>query len=224
MAQLFKPFVQLDNHYSGTGLGLSLVLRMAELHGGSVTVESDGMPGKGSRFIVTLPWQATLLPPEAPKYEPGGETPLELDPALTLAGTPTATDPMAQGAAVAARPLILIADDNATVVMTLTDFLSFHAYRSVAVANGSEAVAYAQQHYLDLILMDIQMPGVDGLEAIRRLRADPAFASIPIIALTALVMPGDRERCLEAGASEYLTKPVILPKLIQMAEALLRPH
>jgi CheY-like chemotaxis protein len=86
--------------------------------------------------------------------------------------------------------------------------------------NGVEAITQAQQFKPDLILMDIQMPQMDGLEAIRRLRAMPEFAHTPIIALTALAMSGDRERCLEAGATDYLTKPVSLKALMQVIEML----
>jgi len=88
--------------------------------------------------------------------------------------------------------------------------------RSVTAQRGSEAVALAEQLHPDLILMDVQMPGMDGLAAIRRIRASTiaVVAQTPIVALTALVMPGDRERCLEAGANAYLSKPVALDKLL----------
>jgi CheY-like chemotaxis protein len=81
--------------------------------------------------------------------------------------------------------------------------------------DGVEAIEKAQETNPQIILMDIQMPALDGLEAIRRLRADPRFDSTPIIALTALAMPGDRERCLEAGASEYMSKPLSLKRLVK---------
>jgi CheY-like chemotaxis protein len=87
--------------------------------------------------------------------------------------------------------------------------------------NGIEAVDYARARRPALILMDIQMPGIDGLEATRRLRAEEATANIPIIALTALAMPGDRERCLEAGASVYMSKPISLRYLEQTIATLL---
>ena len=81
--------------------------------------------------------------------------------------------------------------------------------------DGAEAIAVAQQTAPDIVLMDIQMPRMDGLRAIRSLREDPAFRKTPIIALTALAMPGDRERCLEAGADDYVGKPVGLKELDQ---------
>ena len=87
--------------------------------------------------------------------------------------------------------------------------------------NGHEAIARAGEALPDLILMDIQMPGMDGLEATRLLRQEARFATTPIIALTALAMPGDRERCLAAGASEYLAKPVNLEELVGLIKKLL---
>jgi CheY-like chemotaxis protein len=92
----------------------------------------------------------------------------------------------------------------------------------VAVArDGEEAVERAKSFRPDLVLMDVQMPRLDGLAATRRLRADPAFARTPVVALTALAMPGDEERCREAGADAYLSKPVELKKLIETIAALL---
>ena len=90
-------------------------------------------------------------------------------------------------------------------------------------ADGLEAIEKAKQLRPDIVLMDISMPHMDGLEAIRRLREDPRFGSVPIVALTALAMPGDRERCLEAGATEYLSKPVDLKSLVRMLHGLMGP-
>jgi CheY-like chemotaxis protein len=92
----------------------------------------------------------------------------------------------------------------------------------VAVArDGEEAVERAKSFRPDLVLMDVQMPRLDGLAATRRLRDDPAFARTPVVALTALAMPSDEERCLEAGADAYLSKPVELKRLIETIAALL---
>jgi CheY-like chemotaxis protein len=116
---------------------------------------------------------------------------------------------------------ILIAEDNASNLQTLSVYLASRGYRIILAQNGKEAVEGAQKKHPDLILMDIQMPEMNGVEAIRHIRADEDVKSIPIIALTALAMPGDRERCLEAGANEYLSKPVSLQKLNEMLEKLL---
>nr|WP_292736057.1 response regulator [Nostoc sp. JL31] len=89
-------------------------------------------------------------------------------------------------------------------------------FQVMLARNGLEAVQMAKQHQPHLILMDIQMPQMDGLEATRQIRADTKTHSIPIIALTALVMPGDLERCLEAGANHYLAKPIKLKQLLEM--------
>jgi signal transduction histidine kinase/ActR/RegA family two-component response regulator len=201
--RLFKPFVQLGGgpdrpQQEGTGLGLALVYRMAELHGGSVALENE--LSSGSRFSVYLPWQE----PDgsgAPAAEP------DPDPAP---GDPAAPPP----APPQDSPLVLLAEDNEINARVMRDFLLAKGCQVLLAASGGEAIERARAHPPDVILMDIQMPGMDGLEATRRLRADPALVHTPIIALTALAMPGDRERCLEAGANDYQTKPVNLASLV----------
>jgi CheY-like chemotaxis protein len=117
--------------------------------------------------------------------------------------------------------LILLAEDNETTINVLSDYLQDHSYRVAVARNGHEAISQAEERRPDVILMDIQMPVMDGLEATRRLRALPTLVATPIVALTALTMPGDRERCLAAGANEYLSKPVGLRGLVELIERLL---
>ncbi|WP_176453315.1 GAF domain-containing protein [Pseudanabaena sp. SR411] len=190
LQRLFQPFVQvsssLNRQYEGTGLGLALVKQIVELHGGQVMAESD--IGKGSCFSVALPYEMSQY--SAPESPTASTTlpPLSIDPDHA--------------------PLILLAEDNEANIQTFTSYLTAINYRIVTARNGEEAVAMAKAESPDIILMDIQMPDMDGLEAIALIRADETIAAIPIIALTALAMEGDRERCLEAGANEYLAKPV----------------
>jgi signal transduction histidine kinase len=196
-ALLFRPFVQLEGGlarpYEGTGLGLALVHSMAQLHGGSVTVESAGL-GQGSRFTITLPWKAET-PAPAPTSAGAGAT-AKLVPFVALLGRP---------------PVILVADDNPTILMVLTSYLEKLECQVITAQNGAEVLAQAQAAWIDLILLDIHMPDLDGLTVVSRLRT--AGSAVPVIALTALAMPGDRERCLEAGANDYLSKPVSLDEL-----------
>ena len=117
--------------------------------------------------------------------------------------------------------LLLLAEDNDLTASTLADYLRALNYQVSLVKNGADALQQARQQQPALILMDIQMPILDGLEATRRLRNEPATAGIPVIAITALVMPGDRQRCLEAGANEYISKPIHLEALAQMILSLL---
>lgn len=201
MGQLFQSFVQIDSSLSrehpGTGLGLSLVRRLTEMHGGGVSVESQ--VGQGSRFTVSLPWQ------------PLSDT---LEGALQRKSSTEKTDQLPRG-----EPyLILLVEDNETNIVTFFDFLQARGYRVIVARNGNEAIERAQEERPDLVLMDIQLPGMNGLEATRRLRSNGNLAMIPIIALTALAMPGDRERCLAAGADDYLSKPVSLKELIKVIE------
>lgn len=207
MDRLFKPFTQLDSslarQYSGTGLGLSLVHRMADLHGGRVEVES--VPGQGSRFTLVLP---------AAVGDVHASTPVR-DSATPALPAVSAED--------GKKPLVLIADDNQYTLEMLADFLNIN-YKVATAANGLDLIRMAEQLQPDFILTDIQMPGLDGMEVIRRIRShpQPGMSSIPIIAITALAMSGDREKCLEAGANEYMSKPVMLRQLAETIEHILQ--
>jgi PAS domain S-box-containing protein len=209
--RLFLPFEQVDSSLSrqhgGTGLGLALVARLTEMHGGSVSVESAR--GTGSRFCVSLPWNEDAT-------EPLGELP---PPSSSLPNTILRDTPASWNTA--EPPLVLLAEDNEDTIAMLSEYLQARGFACIVARNGIEAVDYARARRPALILMDIQMPGIDGLEATRRLRAEEATANIPIIALTALAMPGDRERCLEAGASVYMSKPISLRYLEQTIATLL---
>jgi signal transduction histidine kinase/DNA-binding response OmpR family regulator len=353
MTRLFRPFTQLDGgltrEHEGTGLGLALVSRLVELHGGSVAVESEGVPGKGSRFTVSLPWRhlpapagqadmeaalanleqallrlsshdnqivKSLVVEDSPTaaeqidrylkelgvqvvaHSPGEHAlenalmtspdliildllmpdrsgwevlaQLKADPRIQTAPviiisvvdepvrglaagaveylvkpitreqfrqalarvvvsleqaesahshpTPSPVSPEPQG------PLILLAEDNETNIQAIGEYLQDVGYRLIVARNGGEALDLAWEWKPDLILMDIQMPVLDGFTVIQRLRAMSEFAATPIIALTALAMPGDRERCLAAGANEYLAKPVRLKNLMEIINQHLPPE
>jgi len=116
-------------------------------------------------------------------------------------------------------PLILIADDSEVSISVVSDYLLVSGYSVATARNGAEVIQRSREEAPDLILMDIQMPVMDGLETTRRIRADTDLAGIPIIALTALAMPGDRERCQEAGADDYITKPMSLAVLVKAIAA-----
>jgi two-component system, sensor histidine kinase len=207
-SRLFKPYVQLEGEaerkQEGTGLGLALVYRMAELHGGSVALESE--VARGSRFSFYLP-----CPADAPASgDPGASTPLPVVSApLPVVGVE--------------RPWVLLAEDNEVNAKVVGDFLQARGCHVVTAGSGTEALERARARKPDLILMDIQMPGMDGLEATRQIRSDERLSDTPIIALTALAMPGDRERCLQAGADDYLPKPLNLTALVGRIHGMARP-
>jgi PAS domain S-box-containing protein len=333
-SKLFQSFSQIDSSLSrgqeGTGLGLALVAKLVELHGGSVTLESA--PGQGSRFSVTVPRSVTTVTAlsSAPTVVPDrrdfrrallieddatssailtgyltemgissilhgrGEEALEtalrekpdvilLDillpresgwvvlarlqehpdtrdiPVVVISVVDEPRKSLALGAAAhftkpvtreqlgqffqravtmptgsaspfdhrasapKAGPLILLAEDNAANRETLGGYLEDKGYRLQYAHNGREAVQMARELRPALILMDIQMPVMDGLTAIKELRADKDFPAIPIVALTALAMAGDRERCLDAGATDYMSKPVGLKALLSLVSKFSAP-
>ena len=207
MELLFQPFVQLDGSlsrgHSGTGLGLTLVKKTTELHSGSVSVESE--VGKGSRFIVSLPWQEAAEGADA-------ESDMSVE-------SQTASVVKHNQVPKSEQPLILLAEDDEGIADLISDFLSFSEYHVIIAQNGHEAVRLVKEEKPDIVLMDIHMPDMDGLNAISHIRADADVSDTPIIALTALAMIGDRERCLEAGADDYIIKPVHFKDLIRAIEA-----
>lgn len=156
--------------------------------------------GKGSRFAASLPWCTEEK--EAIKQ---GSAHIPSPPVFPSSHPPTT---------------VLLAEDNELNLNLRANYLLTLRYRVISARNGVEAVTWAKEEQPDVILTDIQMPGMDGVEAIHHIRTNDRLADIPIIALTALVIPGDRrERCLEAGANEYLSKLFNLKQLFSTIEA-----
>jgi signal transduction histidine kinase/CheY-like chemotaxis protein len=192
--RIFAAFVQVDGSYArkyqGTGLGLTLVKRFVEMHRGEITVFSE--VGKGSVFTFRLP-----------RSLPGGGS----DAAVPVpgAGRPAPGEhPPAEGPG----HLILVVEDNPANLKLARDVLRSRGYRVLEATSGEEALDTVKFIRPDLILMDIQLPGMDGLTATRRLKGDPATRDIPTVALTAHAMKRDEERVREAGCVGYIAKPI----------------
>ena len=197
IAKLFQRFSQAESsttrQYGGTGLGLVISKKLAELMGGSMTVESEGI-GHGSTFRFTIRAPAATLDTKraAPK---------------------TVVDP-----AMAERhPLrILLAEDNVVNQKLAMRLLQQMGYRADLAGNGIEAIERIEREPYDVVLMDVQMPEMDGLEASRRITARWPVGQRPrIVAMTANAMQGDREECLAAGMDDYVTKPIRVDALVQ---------
>jgi CheY-like chemotaxis protein len=182
----------LDRQSGGSGLGLSLVARMTDRLAGSVWVEST--VGVGSVFGITIPSLGGAA-------RDSGE--------IRLEGTPPT---LSHGVRV------LLAEDTPLNVRTFREYLTAKGMHVDVVGDGEAAVAAAKMLRPDIVLMDIQMPRMDGIQATRLIRGDSDVGHVPIIALTALAMPGDRERCLAAGANAYLAKPIRLRELLRIIE------
>jgi CheY-like chemotaxis protein len=184
LAGLFQPFVQAgltNSQAEGTGLGLAISRELAELMGGSLTAESDGK--SGSVFRLELP-------------------------------APLATPPLRESAAAPPAPAprrVLIVDDNDLNRLLGQKLLEREGHSVEVACDGGEALAMIARGAPDVVLMDLQMPGLDGLETTRELRR--RGSAVPVIALTANAVQGDRERCLAAGMDGYLPKPLDLAAL-----------
>ena len=204
LADIFEPFTQVDDTYvrthQGAGLGLTIVKRLVDLMGGSIAIEST--VDEGTAVTVLLPLSAAELPP--------GQAPSRESPIPKILSRP-------------ARRL-LIAEDDPANQFAMTAMLSKAGFEPTVAATGRELVLRLAAEDFDVVLMDINMPEEDGLEATRRIRAGQAGqgkASVPIIAMTAYAMAGDREKCLEAGMDGYVSKPVDLAVLLEEIEGVL---
>jgi signal transduction histidine kinase/CheY-like chemotaxis protein len=199
-----SSFTSIGNRRNG--LGLMLVHPIVELHGGTVIFHQS--IGTGNCFRVSLPHNFSSFDTTIDDdYYTG-----DLDPHLETVVQKSHE-----------QPLILIVEDNELNINTISSYLIAKNYRPIVANDGQSAIDLTQKYHPDLILMDIQMPGMDGIEAISRIRQNPQLAKIPIVVLTALAMDGDREKCLKAGANEYLTKPVKLKQLNSTIQQFLLP-
>lgn len=200
---LFQMFMQADTsttrRYGGTGLGLAISQRLVRMMGGEITVAS--WPGRGSEFSFVLPVTAVSAPSEA----------------STAESTPPIPPPR--------RRRILVVDDMETNRFLLEIFLRRHGFEPELAAGGEEAIRLATRHTYDAILMDLHMPDLDGYAAAQRIREmEGRHRHTPIIALTASIASGTREKCLAAGMDEHMTKPLDLRRFRQLLERLIPLH
>ncbi|MCG8563687.1 MAG: ATP-binding protein, partial [Desulfobacterales bacterium] len=207
---LFTPFSQLDasttRKYGGSGLGLSICGQLLEMMDGTITVDSQ--PGRGSRFCFILP--LGLADPR--KLEPEFPTPLVSAPRAGF-----------QYRAHFRGCQILVAEDTPTNQEITLAMLEQAGITAELAENGAEAVDKVAQGNFDAVLMDVQMPGMDGYEATRAIRKFASAEELPIIAMTAHTLKEDEARCLEAGMNGYISKPVGQDKLFAILKEFVRP-
>jgi len=211
---LFSPFVQADTSttrkYGGTGLGLAISKQLVDLMGGKIGLESQ--EGKGSTFWFTAVFETTPESIMDSTIEPASTVEQKSASEVEDGGFVART---AKAKGHAAR--ILLADDNTINQAVALAQLELLGYNADAVANGAEALEALRHGTYDLVLMDSEMPTMDGYEATRRIR-ESSNADIPIIGVTAHAMPNDRDRCIREGMNGFLSKPVDLQLLAEILE------
>ena len=196
LQRIFEPFVQgpapANGAQSGLGIGLALVRQLVKLHEGEVEVTSPG-PGHGSIFCFYLPIVAARH-----------------------------AEPVRRGLVPLAGRTIVLVEDNADARATMGDLLRVFGYRIIEVANGTGVLPTVLAAQPDLVITDIGLPDIDGYEVARRLRADPATRTVPLIALTGFGQLGDREAAERAGFDAHLVKPVSPEELVETIERLVK--
>ena len=225
IGSIFSAFQQGDGttsrRYGGTGLGLAICREVATRLGGEVTVRSE--LGKGSTFSLLLP----LVPhggthPRAPyplvSAEPGAEAA-----AAAASGGDVRPVPAAGEHQALPGHKVLVVDDDPRNAFVLTDVLEMHGMTVVQATDGRMAVEALGAGDIDLVLMDVMMPQMDGYETTRAIRRMPQYARLPVIAVTARAMQGDREKSIDAGASDYITKPIDVEELLNCMQRWLAP-
>jgi two-component system, sensor histidine kinase len=209
---LFQPFQQIDatltRRHEGTGLGLALTKRLAELHGGTVSFQPA--PGQGSIFRIWLPLT-------------------EMRQSFTVEQEPIAppTSPWLTEARTGNQQRILVVEDHPYNQVLISELLELEGYIVELISDGQTMLDAIHSDLVsakslpDLILMDIQLPFVDGLELIRQLKAHPLWQQVPVVAVTAMAMRGDRDRCFAAGADAYLSKPLKMDDVLAQVRSLI---
>jgi len=204
LGRIFEEFVQVDQtlarRQGGAGLGLAIASRLARLMGGDISVSS--VAGSGSRFTLTLPRAAEVSEKRnVSRMSTSDET----------VSDETVDDIRAEAYARGTRDVpvtVLIVEDNEDNLFTLREMLAPFSFDIAAASTGRQAIEYCRAQLPDLVIMDVQMPGMSGLQATGAIRALPGGREVPILALTAQAMSGDRDRILGAGCDAYLAKPV----------------
>ena len=205
LGHVFEKFTQADSSitrkYGGTGLGLAISRQLAELQGGTIRVESEW--GSGSVFTLVIP----------------------LEPAPPAEKTFPAAIPAKAIGDGNSQARVLLVEDNLVNQKVVIAVLRKKGYQIDVAGDGQQALTMLEsaKHPYNVVLMDVQMPVMDGMEATRLLRRDPRWKNLPVIAMTAHAMNGDKERCLEAGMNAYIAKPVQPNHLISMIEKYLLP-
>jgi len=211
LTSIFSAFQQADGttsrRYGGTGLGLAICREVAARLGGEVTVRSE--LGLGSTFSLHLPLsQHGGTYPRIPVAFDGNVAPV----------------PAAMPHDVLRGHRVLVVDDDPRNSFVLTDVLEMHGMTVVQATDGRKAIAELAAGGIDLVLMDVMMPQMDGYETTRAIRRMPQYTRLPVITVTARAMQGDREKSIDAGATDYITKPIDIEELLNCMERWLTPR